>query len=921
MKIQLFFQTLLEMNNKPPWKSTTNKTTPLDNLMMSYADLSGGKKGSGGAASFKGPALKDVKIEKSSAAEYKASQKSRDWSTLSQNLEDAFIISSASSAIPTPHQVAINVSFQQQNPIIPPQQVIPQSRQESIDEWGDFQDFNKTNTNVQNQQQSSFSKPPTSIEKFGITSRTINQPHISTQQPLTTLSQSTISFNNADDEEDDFADFVTAAPNRISPQTSANSIPNVEFAVPSQTILPSLSSIAPSLSSNPQKSDDVYSSNTIGSRLATFQEESPIHRFKPTVPPSSNFEPMSNPLNFRSNLETGHKVDSDDDDDFGDFATSRNVITSSNQNTFPSMKIFPAPVSNTAVDPFESNSNQGSLMKDNTFTASFASLPTLQPIQTSDDKYSAFRNAFAGETTGIANDAMETSIQQKKYSGTQDEINNTKNSTIDIFGDDTMSEQPSSYEVDLKPTLLFPVPIQNSSNSSDALNSRPKNVLNSHSKSSLTEEDDFGDFIAVSNDEKIDPSENCKDLSDVGNKNSVLRKPNETKHVRSDNFFMPQQVRGVTGGDLNSSAIMPIWHDSEPPPLMDDHSNSYEMNKEHGNGAIGMNDDFFQGFEDHDVASIGEPNDGFGCTSILDEDPYFDDESSNKTLSQKETTSNKLAPSNSIVDSVLRNPSITSLNLRLGSSSPEEETVSHCNEVQNPHERLDNVDPLSNDNFARSNSDTKEEKLTNGLEVHDDSSKMHINTWLAALKQIYSLISQATDAFTYIPNNAVLQEVLDSEEGSNYIKNIIEIYRVYKRIKVSHQKYTSTISKIKSKSFNDEAHIQLNQTQDKIEQAWKQLIINLNGKSIIPERALFDFSAELLKELENDNFQQKVGNSCGICLLNVSSNDHISKLESAQNGKFVDAILKHGNGMYHSTCANFWVNRVELVLPSLNATK
>jgi len=365
---------------------------------------------------------------------------------------------------------------------------------------------------------------------------------------------------------------------------------------------------------------------------------------------------------------------------------------------------------------------------------------------------------------------------------------------------------------------------------------------------------------------------------------------------------------------------MPVWHDSEPPPLMDDHSISNEMNKERGNGDIGLNDDFFQGFEDRDAASIGEPNDGFGCTSILDEDPYFNEETSNKTLSQKETSSTILAQSNLVVDSTLRNPSIASLNLRLGSSSPEEETVSHCNEVQNPHEGLDNVDPLSNDDFARSNSNTKEETLSNGVEGHEDSSKMHFSTWLAALTQIYSLISQATDAFTYIPNNAVLQEVIDSEEGSNYIKNIIEIYRVYKRIKVSHKRYTRTISKIKSKTFSDEGHKQLNQIQDKIEQAWKQLIINLNGKSIIPERALFDFSAELLKELENDNFQQKVGNSCGICLLNVSSNNHISKLESEQNGKFVDAVLQHGNGMYHSTCANFWVNRVELVLPSLNET-
>ena len=907
------------MNNKPPWKTTSNKTTPLDNLMMSYADLSGGKKGSGGAASFKGPALKDVKIEKSSAPEYKASQKSRDWSTLSQNLEDAFVITSTSSAVPAPHQGAINVSFQQQNPIIPSQQVIPQSREESIDEWGDFQDFSKINTHVQNQQKGPFSIPPTSIENFGITSKSSTQPYMSSQQPLTPWSQSTHSFNNADDEDDDFADFVTAAPNRISPQTSANSIPNVDV-VPSQTILPSLSSIAPSLSSNTQKSDDVYSSNTIGSRLATFQEESPIHRFKPTIPQSSNFELMSKPSELHSNLEVRHKVDSDDDDDFGDFATSRNVITSSNQKTFPTMKIFPAPVSNTAVDPLETNINQESLINDNTFTASFASSPTLQPIQTSDDKYSAFRNAFGGETTAISDDTKETSIRQKTFSGTHDEINNSEISAIDIFGDDAMSKQPSSYEVELKPSLVFSLPIQNSSNSSSTLNSRPGNVLNNQSNSSVIEEDDFGDFIAVRNDEKMDSSENCNDLSDLGNKNSVLHKPSETKHVRSDNFFMPQQVLGGTGGGLNSSAIMPVWHDSEPPPLMDDHSISNEINKEHGNGAIGLNDDFFHGFEDHDVASIGEPNDGFGCTSILDEDPYFDEELSNKALSQNETSSNKLASSNLVVDSTLRNPSITSLNLRLGSSSPEEERVPHCNEVQNPHEGPDNVDPLSNDNFTRSNSNTKEETLTNGVESHADSSKIHFNTWLAALKQIYSLISQATDAFTYIPNNAVLQEVLDSEEGSNYIKNIVEIYRVYKRIKVSHKKYTSTISKIKSESFNDEGHVQLNQTQDKIEQAWKQLIINLNGKSIIPERALFDFSAELLKELENDNFQQKVGNSCGICLLNVSSNNHISKLESEQNGKFVDAVLKHGNGMYHSTCANFWVNRVELVLPTLNET-
>ena len=58
----------------------------LDNLMMTFADLSAANKGS----SFKGPALKDVKIQKSTAASFQPSQKARDWSSLEQSLESVF---------------------------------------------------------------------------------------------------------------------------------------------------------------------------------------------------------------------------------------------------------------------------------------------------------------------------------------------------------------------------------------------------------------------------------------------------------------------------------------------------------------------------------------------------------------------------------------------------------------------------------------------------------------------------------------------------------------------------------------------------------------------------------------------------------------------------------------------------------------
>ena len=59
----------------------------LDNLMMAYTDLSSNSKG---GSSFKGPAMKDVKVQKAEGPSFKPSQKARDWSSLEQSLESAF---------------------------------------------------------------------------------------------------------------------------------------------------------------------------------------------------------------------------------------------------------------------------------------------------------------------------------------------------------------------------------------------------------------------------------------------------------------------------------------------------------------------------------------------------------------------------------------------------------------------------------------------------------------------------------------------------------------------------------------------------------------------------------------------------------------------------------------------------------------
>lgn len=50
--------------------------------------------------------------------------------------------------------------------------------------------------------------------------------------------------------------------------------------------------------------------------------------------------------------------------------------------------------------------------------------------------------------------------------------------------------------------------------------------------------------------------------------------------------------------------------------------------------------------------------------------------------------------------------------------------------------------------------------------------------------------------------------------------------------------------------------------------------------------------------------------ACGICLLNVDKSTPGTSKQS-------DGKLVYGGRQYHSTCANFWCNRVDSVLPSL----
>ena len=274
------------------------------------------------------------------------------------------------------------------------------------------------------------------------------------------------------------------------------------------------------------------------------------------------------------------------------------------------------------------------------------------------------------------------------------------------------------------------------------------------------------------------------------------------------------------------------------------------------------------------------------------------------------------------VPTIPRENSISSLHLRVGLSSPEEivfskEMLETEEDFTNPS---NNENPNNYDRYHDLHEIMKEQDIIthSSFNKNTNQTKSPLKEWLVILSEIHSLISQASDAFTYIPNDSILEEVLAASEGSNYIKNIVEIYRVFKRIQVSHQRHVENEDINSTSSTTNEENDRLFETGEKIEQSWKQLTINLNGRSIIPEKAVFNFSTKSLTNNKSETHISSHNELCGLCLLNVSNPNCSSKADNKINSMMVDTSLKHGSRVYHSTCANFWVNQIDLVLPTLS---
>ncbi|XP_033748031.1 synergin gamma-like isoform X2 [Pecten maximus] len=173
-------------------------------------------------------------------------------------------------------------------------------------------------------------------------------------------------------------------------------------------------------------------------------------------------------------------------------------------------------------------------------------------------------------------------------------------------------------------------------------------------------------------------------------------------------------------------------------------------------------------------------------------------------------------------------------------------------------------------------------------------SDKHSYEWQRCLDNSYRMIKDANNIFNSISSSVVCNEVLKSEQGSEYVQGVVEIFRVVCRI--------TTAMKAQGLATD-----KLTQLLKDIDLSWNNLTAFLVGGNLMPDDNSLRFNNAILKS--DDSLSQR--KACGVCLLNVDvPSKNFSREEDCPK-------LTYGGRQYHAACANFWVNCVDSTLPAL----
>ncbi|XP_014662271.1 PREDICTED: synergin gamma-like [Priapulus caudatus] len=172
-----------------------------------------------------------------------------------------------------------------------------------------------------------------------------------------------------------------------------------------------------------------------------------------------------------------------------------------------------------------------------------------------------------------------------------------------------------------------------------------------------------------------------------------------------------------------------------------------------------------------------------------------------------------------------------------------------------------------------------------------DSDK-HGYEWNRCLSSCRSMLKDSNKIFNNISSSSICSELIRSEQGSAYLDSVVEIYRVACRVMLSLQSCSIGSSELAA-------------VVKDINRLWTNLTAFIAGSAVMPEPSALDFSPCVVRP------EHGVSKACGVCLLSVDQRSR------AFDHPTDTSKLSYGGRQYHATCANFWVNSVDSLLPAL----
>ncbi|XP_023718886.1 synergin gamma isoform X2 [Cryptotermes secundus] len=170
-----------------------------------------------------------------------------------------------------------------------------------------------------------------------------------------------------------------------------------------------------------------------------------------------------------------------------------------------------------------------------------------------------------------------------------------------------------------------------------------------------------------------------------------------------------------------------------------------------------------------------------------------------------------------------------------------------------------------------------------------------LSEWQRCLQSCLTLLQSAVEIFNGTSCGDVLDEVIGSTEGKAYLQNLLEVAGVSHRVECSYKQLG-----------NSGEYKQLDSLLADIHSTWSSL-------------ESYYVKADISVHLEMDlpvgsgNGSSSVCDPtvcCGVCLTDVNSG---ARTDSSRN----TSQLEYGGHIYHSVCANLWVNCVDSSLPAL----